>query len=189
MTATLQAATMDGVASKKRSASSPELEAAKELVRQAREQGLSLTGPDGLLEQLTKTVLETALNEELTEHLGYDKHDPAGQGSGNIRNGINARVPTVEYALVIKALSYGSRMMARDAVDIHRLLEIANAYPPDEIGGWQLRNGPLHGSRRDAASQLHELARQTRRDRNVGDGDLPSTRLAALIAALIGQPG
>jgi len=39
----------------------------------AKEQGLSLTGPDGLLKQLTKTVLETALNEEMTEHLGYDK--------------------------------------------------------------------------------------------------------------------
>jgi transposase-like protein len=47
----------------------------------------SLTGPDGLLKQPTKTVLETAFNEELTEHLGYDKHDPAGQGSGNVRNG------------------------------------------------------------------------------------------------------
>ena len=45
------------------------------------EQGLSLTGPDGLLKQLTKTVLETALNEEMTEHLGYEKHDPAGRGS------------------------------------------------------------------------------------------------------------
>ena len=49
--------------------------AAEELVRRAREQGLSLTGPDGLLKQLTKTVLETALNEEMTEHLGYEKHD------------------------------------------------------------------------------------------------------------------
>jgi transposase-like protein len=39
-----------------------------ELVRLAKEQGLSLTGPDGLLRQLTKTVLEAALNEELTEH-------------------------------------------------------------------------------------------------------------------------
>jgi transposase-like protein len=46
----------------------------------AREQGLSLTGPDGLLKQLTKTVLQTALNEELTGHLGYEKHDPAGRG-------------------------------------------------------------------------------------------------------------
>jgi Transposase, Mutator family len=56
-------------------------------VRQARERGLSLTGPGGLLKQSTKTVLETALNEELTEHLGYEKHDPPGAGAGNIRNG------------------------------------------------------------------------------------------------------
>ena len=52
--------------------------AAEELVRRAREQGLSLTGPDGLLKQLTKTVIETALDQELTEHLGHEKHDPAG---------------------------------------------------------------------------------------------------------------
>lgn len=42
-------------------------------MRLAKEQGLSLTGPDGLLKQLTKTVLETALNEAITEHLGYEK--------------------------------------------------------------------------------------------------------------------
>jgi len=50
-------------------------------------QGLSLTGPDGLLKLLTKTVIETALNEEMTEHLGYEQHDPAGRESGNLRNG------------------------------------------------------------------------------------------------------
>ncbi|WP_455750052.1 transposase, partial [Salinispora arenicola] len=61
------------------------------MVRAAKEQGLSLTGPDGLLKQLTKTVLETALNEEMTEHLGYDKHDQAGVGSGNIRNGTRSK--------------------------------------------------------------------------------------------------
>jgi hypothetical protein len=44
-----------------------------------------------LLKQLTKTVLETALNEEMTEHLGYEKHDPAGTGTGNIRNGTRAK--------------------------------------------------------------------------------------------------
>ena len=60
-------------------------------MRLAQEQGLSLTGPDGLLKQLTKTVLETALNEEMTEHLGYEKHDPAGVGTGNIRNGTRAK--------------------------------------------------------------------------------------------------
>jgi transposase-like protein len=41
---------------------------------------------DGLL----KTVLETALNEEITEHLGYQKHDPPETGTGNIRNGTRA---------------------------------------------------------------------------------------------------
>ena len=78
--------TLDDVAKKKQADASAEAQAAAELVRLAQEQGLSLTGPDGLLKQLTKTVLETALNEEMTEHLGYEKHDPAGAGSGNIRN-------------------------------------------------------------------------------------------------------
>jgi len=65
--------TLDAVAKKKPEPSAEEL-AAKELVRLAREQGLSLTGPDGLLKQFTKSVLETALNEEMTEHLGHEKH-------------------------------------------------------------------------------------------------------------------
>ena len=83
--------TLDDVAKKKQADASAEAQAAAELVRLAQEQGLSLTGPDGLLKQLTKTVLETALNEEMTEHLGYEKHDPAGAGSGNIRNGTRTK--------------------------------------------------------------------------------------------------
>src|SRR5882724_7960294 len=85
----LMTATLDGVAKKKDAEQSAEQKAAVELVRLAKEQGLSLTGPDGLLKQLTKTVIETALNEEMTGHLGYEKHDPAGQGAGNgnVRNG------------------------------------------------------------------------------------------------------
>ncbi|TYC19672.1 hypothetical protein FXF52_35395 [Micromonospora sp. MP36] len=73
-------ATLNDVTPRKKPEPSAEEQAAAELVRLAREQGLSLTGPDGLLKQLTKTVLETALNEEMTEHLGYEKHDPAGAG-------------------------------------------------------------------------------------------------------------
>ncbi len=46
-----------------------------------------LLGPDGLLKQLQKRAVETALEAELSEHLGYEKHDPAGRGSGNSRNG------------------------------------------------------------------------------------------------------
>jgi hypothetical protein len=64
--------TLDVVPKKKPEPSAEET-AAKDLVRMAREQGLSLTGPDGLLKQFTKSVLETALNEEMTEHLGHEK--------------------------------------------------------------------------------------------------------------------
>lgn len=64
-----------------------ERELAEQLVERARAAGLELTGPGGLLTGLTKTVLETALDVELTDHLGYEAHDPAGRGSGNSRNG------------------------------------------------------------------------------------------------------
>jgi putative transposase len=89
-------ATLDGVAKKKDTEQSAEQQAAVELVRLAKEQGLSLTGPDGLLKQLTKTVIETALSEEMTEHLGYEKHDPVGAGTGNIRNGTRAKTVLTE---------------------------------------------------------------------------------------------
>src|SRR6478752_4463194 len=62
-------------------------ELADELLARAQRDGTELLGPDGLLSQVTKAVLERALAEEMSEHLGYDKHDPAGRGSGNSRNG------------------------------------------------------------------------------------------------------
>jgi len=89
--------TLNDVA-KKKAEPSAEQQAAAELVRLAKEQGLSLTGPDGLLKQLTKTVLETSLNEEMTEHLGYEKHDPAGAGTGNIRNGARSKTVLTEHS-------------------------------------------------------------------------------------------
>jgi hypothetical protein len=63
------------------------------LVNRARSDGLQLTGEGGLLQQLTKRVLESALEGEITDHLGYDRHDPAGKNSGNSRNG--SRTKTV----------------------------------------------------------------------------------------------
>jgi transposase-like protein len=62
-----------------------------QLVAQAREHGLQLSGEGGLLQQLTKIVLESALDGEITDHLGYDRHDPAGANSGNSRNGARAK--------------------------------------------------------------------------------------------------
>jgi len=68
---------------------SPEL--ADQLLARAEAGGVELLGPDGLLSQVTKAVLERALGEEMTAHLGYEKHDPAGRGSGNSRNGTTAK--------------------------------------------------------------------------------------------------
>jgi putative transposase len=46
-----------------------------------------ILGENGLLKQLTKALLERAMQAEMTDHLGYEKHDPAGNNSGNSRNG------------------------------------------------------------------------------------------------------
>jgi putative transposase len=50
-----------------------------------------IIGENGLLKQLTKAVLERALSAELTDHLGYEPHDPAGHNSGNSRNGTSQK--------------------------------------------------------------------------------------------------
>ncbi|MCA1224372.1 IS256 family transposase, partial [Streptomyces sp. 8L] len=62
-----------------------------ELVGRAQAEGLQLTGEGGLLQQLTKRLLESALEGEITDHLGYDKHDPAGKNGGNSRNGTRGK--------------------------------------------------------------------------------------------------
>ena len=67
--------------------------AVRELVKAARARGEELTGPDGLLKAITKQVIEAALEEEMTEHVGYDKHAAEGRNGANSRNG--TRVKTV----------------------------------------------------------------------------------------------
>ncbi len=61
------------------------------LAGRARAGGLQLAGEGGLLAQLTKRLLESALEGELTDHLGYDKHEVAGRDGGNSRNGHRAK--------------------------------------------------------------------------------------------------
>jgi putative transposase len=67
-----------------------------QLVGRARFQGLKLAGEGGLLAQLTKRVLESALDGEITDHLGYDKHDPAGRDGRNSRNGTRSKTVLTE---------------------------------------------------------------------------------------------
>ena len=74
-----------------------ERELALEMIRRAKERGLDLTGPDGLLRQFTRTVLETALDEEMTEHLGRAKHEKSARGrSANTRNGTTVKTVTTD---------------------------------------------------------------------------------------------
>jgi Transposase, Mutator family len=62
-------------------------EAVDRMLADAEQAGMPVDGAHGLLNQLTRTVLERALGAELDDHLGYVKGDPAGNGSGNSRNG------------------------------------------------------------------------------------------------------
>ncbi len=61
------------------------------MVRQARDAGIALSGSDGLLKALTTQVVEATLGGELNEHLGCDRHDPVGRGTGNSCNGIRSK--------------------------------------------------------------------------------------------------
>src|ERR1700761_6375302 len=56
-----------------------------------------IIGENGLLKQLTKAILERALQAEMTDHLGYKKHDPAGHRRGNTRNGKSQKTLTGEF--------------------------------------------------------------------------------------------
>jgi putative transposase len=98
----MMTATVDDVTTTRKKEPGPpallELEAAREMVRAAKAAGLSLTGPDGLLKALTKTVVEVSLDEEMTEHLGYPRHHRAGRESGNSRNGTRTKTVITDNA-------------------------------------------------------------------------------------------
>ena len=72
-------------------AAEQETRRALECARPARDRRVELTGPDGLLKAMTKTVIETALEEEMADHLGYDKHAVEGRNRGNSRNGTRSK--------------------------------------------------------------------------------------------------
>jgi putative transposase len=75
----------------------PELrEWAEELVERARSEGVELTGEGGLLTAMVRQVLQTGLEVEMADHLGYEHGDPAGRGSGNSRNGTYPKTVATE---------------------------------------------------------------------------------------------
>jgi len=64
-----------------------------------------LVGPDGLIKELFKRLIETAAGAELTEHLGYERGDPGGRGSGNSRNGATPKTLVTEHGEVPVAIA------------------------------------------------------------------------------------
>ena len=70
------------------------------LVARARSEGVELTGEDGLLTGLVRQVLQTGLEVEMVEHLGYERHALEGRGSGNSRNGSSPKRVTTEISEV-----------------------------------------------------------------------------------------
>jgi putative transposase len=73
------------------------------LLADAQITGTPLDGVDGLLNQMTKAVIERALQAEMTHELGYQRGDPAGAGSGNSRNGSSTKtISTVNGPVTIE---------------------------------------------------------------------------------------
>jgi putative transposase len=68
----------------------------RQLTERARSEGLQLTGEGGLLGRLTKMVVESTLEGELDDHLGYGRHEAAGRDGGNSRNGRRGKTVLTE---------------------------------------------------------------------------------------------
>jgi putative transposase len=71
-----------------------------ELMAKVKSDGIQLLGDGGLIAEFSKRILERALDEELTDELGYERGDPAGRGSGNSRNGTSPKTVITEVGAV-----------------------------------------------------------------------------------------
>lgn len=126
--------------------------AVRELVKAARGRGEDLTGPDGLIKAITAAVLETALEEELTEHLGHAKHQqPAAEG-GNIRNGTRPKTVLTDAAgevtIAVPRDRAGTETPANwgPMVSIYSCRSsVAGVFVSAVSCGFELERGVLHG--------------------------------------------
>jgi hypothetical protein len=104
------------------------------------------------------------------------------------RLGFLVKVPTVELAVVLKALTLRSRMAPKDLVDMYNLLQISYHRDAEHIGGWTIGEPALSGARGDAQVQLHKLAATAGRNRDLVVAGVPPEVLVALIRAKVGEP-
>ena len=102
------------------------------LAAQARSQGVQLLGRGGVLQQLTRRFLEAALEAEMDEHLGYDKHDPVGRNGGNSRNGKRGKTLLTEVGPV--DISVPGLVSASSGVNRRARSTNPRSTPPTKIG-------------------------------------------------------
>src|SRR5215467_1280725 len=123
---------------------------ASELVERARAEGVSLVGQGGLLAQVTRAVLQAALEAEMADHhLGYDRGEPRPAGQGNERNGSSAKTVRTEIGEVALDVprdragtfapqivpKHARRVEGFDEAIISRVTDKVN----EELAAWQSR--------------------------------------------------
>ena len=188
---------------------------AEHLVERARVEGVELTGEGGLLTGLVRQVLQTGLEVELSDHLGYEAHDPAGRGSGNSRNGAypkTVRTDVGEVTLDMPRDRAGTFEPVRvECLDDHRMHAERYSVPPaaaESIENTRARGGRVvavgttvvrsleawarAGAPRDGAFRRTDLFLRPGRtfhqvDAMVTNFHLPRSTLLVLLAAFAGR--
>ena len=129
------------------------------VMTQVSDGGLRLTGPDGFIPEMVKAVLERGMAAELTNHLGYEKGDPGGRGSGNSRNGSTSKTVDSEVGPISldtprdRAGSFEPRLVPKGARRIGGLEEqIISLY----AGGMTIRDIQHHLARTIGSELSHE---------------------------------
>jgi len=157
-----------------------------DLLGRVEDGGLSLTGPGGFLPELVKSVLERGMQVELTDHLGYDKGDPAGRGSGNSRNGTSPKTVASEVGQVRldqprdRNGSFASALVPKGARRLggleEQVISCRHHRRGQRPGGRGLR---LSGDQRRRHDHQYPLHRQQRQRDIVGGGGARAGRRGA----------
>lgn len=99
-----------------------------------------------------------------------------------------ARTPSLEVAVVLKALATASRIARKDITDLYTLLSIVHEYSPEEVGEWRLDDAVLVGSRLDAAVQLYRIVDGAGAASRITDAGIATPRFVALVNRYVTRP-
>src|SRR3982074_310229 len=132
----------------------------RQLAERARADGLKLTGEGGLLQRLTKLVVESSLEGELDDHLGYGKHDAAGRDGGNSRNGKRAKTVLTEAGPVEIEVPRDRESSFEPKLVVKRQRRLSGV---DDLVIWLSAKGLTHGEISAHLAEIYgaEVSKQT----------------------------